>query len=261
MTAQPKMRKLPTARAVSALALREMSVSYGRSAGGYIWAILEPVTGVLLLTLIFSQAFESPPLGHSFALFYASGLVPFLAYLDVSGKVSQSLNFSRPLLIYPALNYCDALFARLILNMATQTLIGCLIFLIIIITFETRAVLAPEKFFLVFAMLASLSFAVGVINCVLISLFPLWQQVWAIINRPLLLVSCVFFLFDSVPKPFQDWLWWNPIIHIIGQARSSFYPGYSAEYVMIEYVLGSSIALTAFGFVFLHRYHREIINE
>ncbi|MDJ0823602.1 MAG: sugar ABC transporter permease, partial [Paracoccaceae bacterium] len=37
-----RRRRFATARAVMALMLREMSTSFGRSPGGYLWAILEP---------------------------------------------------------------------------------------------------------------------------------------------------------------------------------------------------------------------------
>ena len=91
-----------TGRAVMALILREMATSYGRSPGGYAWAVLEPLAGIAPLTVVLSVAFHAPPLGSSFALFYATGLVPFLFYNEISTKVAQSINFSRPLLAYPS---------------------------------------------------------------------------------------------------------------------------------------------------------------
>ncbi len=63
-----------TGRAVMALILREMATSYGRSPGGYAWAVLEPLAGIALLTVVLSVAFHAPPLGSSFALFYIFGL-------------------------------------------------------------------------------------------------------------------------------------------------------------------------------------------
>jgi capsular polysaccharide transport system permease protein len=49
----PKIRptfrlRLPCAmRTIVALIMREMATSYGRSPGGYIWAIAEPVAGIV----------------------------------------------------------------------------------------------------------------------------------------------------------------------------------------------------------------------
>ena len=67
------MTALVAGRATLALILREMSTSYGRTPGGYLWAVAEPVAAVALLTVVFALAFDHPPIGRDFALFYASG--------------------------------------------------------------------------------------------------------------------------------------------------------------------------------------------
>ena len=50
-------KRTGTVQTVIALMLREMSATYGRSSLGYLWAILEPVAGIFLLTFVFSLAF------------------------------------------------------------------------------------------------------------------------------------------------------------------------------------------------------------
>ena len=77
-------------RTILALILREMSTTYGRSAGGYIWAVLEPAAGIALLAFAFSLALRAPSLGTNFALFYATGYLPFMLYF-YSAKKSQIL--------------------------------------------------------------------------------------------------------------------------------------------------------------------------
>ncbi|MEO0656736.1 MAG: sugar ABC transporter permease, partial [Pseudomonadota bacterium] len=78
--AKRQRRRFASLRSIIALMLREMATSYGRSPGGYLWAVLEPAAGIAILTLIFSFAFIGPPIGTSFPMFYATGMVPFLAY-------------------------------------------------------------------------------------------------------------------------------------------------------------------------------------
>lgn len=253
-------RSLPTGRAVMALVLREMTVTYGRSPGGYLWAVLEPALGIFLLTFIFSLAFRAPPLGVNFPLFYATGLVPFLFYTEVSNKVSHALKFSRQLLAYPAVTYVDAIVARLALSTLTLLLVGYLIFTGVFVLFETRTFLDPLALLLAYGMAVSLSLGVGVFNCALVSLVPIWAQLWAILNRPLFIISCIFFLYDSVPEPFRSALWWNPLIHIVGQMRTAFYPTYGATYVSPVFVFSLSLFLLVAGLVFLTRYSRDIIH-
>jgi ABC-type polysaccharide/polyol phosphate export permease len=105
-----------TPRIISALILREIGTSYGRSPGGYLWALAEPVLGIALLTVIFSIGFRTPPIGVNFPLFYATGLLPFLMFVDLSNKVAQAINYSKQLLAYPRVTFIDALLGRFILN-------------------------------------------------------------------------------------------------------------------------------------------------
>ena len=67
-------------RAIGALVLREMATTFGRSPGGWLWAVAEPVAVIALLSFAFSLAFRSPSLGTSFPLFYATGYLPFLLF-------------------------------------------------------------------------------------------------------------------------------------------------------------------------------------
>lgn len=55
-------------RSVSALMLREMSTRYGRTPGGYIWAILEPLGMIIILGLAFALLVRVPAMGTSFLL-------------------------------------------------------------------------------------------------------------------------------------------------------------------------------------------------
>ena len=249
-----------TVRAILALVLREMSTTFGRSPGGYAWAVLEPVAGIALLTVVLSLAFHAPPLGDSFALFYASGLVPFLFYNEVSTKVSQSINFSKPLLAYPGVTFLDALIARFALNYLVQLAIAYSLFFGILFAGVPGAWPNLAGLGLAFAMVGSLGLGVGTLNCFLLTRFPVWQRVWSILNRPLFIISCIFFTFDSIPERFQSFLWWNPVVHLVGQTRTAFFTTYEGTYVSPSYIFLLSLALMAFGLLFLRRGHRDLIE-
>lgn len=254
-------RRFRTGRTVTALVLREMSTTYGRTALGYFWALLEPVAGIMLLTLVFSVIAHSPPMGTSFPLFYASGLLPFMMYLDVSNKVASSLRFSQPLLFYPGVTYVDAILARLILNTLTETMVMFAVLGGIIVFFNADTILDIPALLLTIAMVVALALGVGTLNCFLLSMFPVWERAWAILNRPLFIISCVFFPFDSVPQPYQDVLWYNPIVHLVGQMRIGTYPTYDGAYVSPLYIFGISGICLAVGLVMLGRYKSYIIND
>lgn len=254
--------KLPRAvSTISALILREMATSYGRSPGGYLWAFAEPVAGIALLTLVFSLGFHAPPLGTSFALFYATGLLPFLLYSDLNGKLSQAINFSLPLLSYPRVTLADAVLARACLNIGTQVLVCCAVLLGLASFIDFQARLDLALLFQAIGCAFLLGFGIGTLNCFLVTRFPIWQRAWSIANRPLFLLSCIVFTFESIPSPFRDWLWFNPIVHVVGMMRQAMYFGYSAEYVSVGYVVFVSLITSVCGFFAIWRYKDILLNR
>lgn len=257
--ARARRRVFATPRAIAALILREMSTTYGRSPGGYIWAILEPAAGIALLTAIFSIGFRAPSLGNNFSIYYATGVLPFYLYLMTSNVVMQSVMFSRQLLAYPSVTFIDAILARFLLQLLNQLLVSYILFSLIIGLFDTRTSLEFDRLLLGYAMAAALGLGVGTFNCFLRSMYPVWQSIWAILTRPLLLVSGVIFLHEDIPEPYRGWLEYNPLVHVVGATRTAFYPYYNAEYVDPVYVFAIALIALVLGLVFLRRYKYDIL--
>ncbi|MBY5935541.1 ABC transporter permease [Tateyamaria omphalii] len=247
-------------RTISALILREMGGTYGRSPGGYLWALAEPLLGIALLSAIFSIGFRSPRLGENFPIFYATGVLPFFLFNDVSSKTAQAVNYSRQLLAYPRVTLIDAVLARYILALLTQLLISYVLLTGILWAFETRTTLEVDRVLMAYSMAAALGLGVGILNCFLMSMFQVWQRAYNIMTRPLLLVSGVIFIYESIPDPYQSWLWWNPLMHVTGELRGAFYKSYEAAYVTPAYVFGFAAISGAVGLLFLWRYYRDIME-
>jgi capsular polysaccharide transport system permease protein len=256
-----RRRRFATARAVFALMLREMATSYGRSPGGYLWAVLEPVGGIAILTLIFSMGFSAPALGSNFPIFYATGILPFMMFNAVCNRVGTALLFSRALLAYPAVTFVDALLGRFIVNSVTQIMVGYLVFGGILAFYDTNTLPDPARIVQSFALTAVLALGIGTLNAYLILRFAVWQVVWSILTRPLFLVSGIFFLFGAIPQPMQDYVWFNPLIHVVGMMRAGFYPGYDAGYASPLYVAGIGLGCLAAGLMLLRGDHRDLLND
>ncbi len=256
-----KRRRFATLRAIVALMLREMATSYGRSPGGYLWAVLEPAAGIALLSLVFTAMFNTPPLGISFPMFYATGMLPFIMFSDVQGKVASSLLYSKQLLAYPTVTYLDAILARFLLNIMTQILVAYLIFSFCIMAFETRVTLDLVVIIQAFSLAALLGLGIGTLNAYLFIRFPIAQRAWSILMRPMFLVSCIFMLFETLPHPYKDWLWYNPLVHVIGLMRRGFYGTYDATYASPLFVIAVSLVCMAAGLLLLRRQYQDLLTR
>ncbi|MGP1358574.1 ABC transporter permease [Roseicyclus sp.] len=247
-------------RSVGALMLREMATRYVRTPGGFLWAVLEPVAAVLVLTFALSLVVQAPPLGTSFVVFYASGYLPFLLYATLQGHVQQALRFSRPLLVYPSVAWIDAIVARFALNLVSGLAVSGIVLAGLALATGEVDVVRSGALVLALGLAALLGLGLGVLNCLLCGLFPVWAQVWAILSRPLFLVAGVIFVPEDLPERLADVLWFTPWIHLAGLFRSGLYPGYDAAHVSLPLVLGWALVPLALGLALLRRHAEEILN-
>ncbi|KAG1649131.1 Polysialic acid transport protein KpsM [Nymphon striatum] len=244
-----RKRRFASARTIVALILREMSTRYGRTPGGYLWNVLEPLAAILFLSLGFSLLIRTPALGNSFLLFYATGYTVFNLYGSIQTATQAAIRYSKPLLRYPAVTWLDAILARFLLNALTGILTLSLLITGILLVIDSRTVVDLPPVLEALFLALVLGLGMGTLNCVLTGMFPLWRIIWSILNRPLMIASGVLYLFDDLPRVAQDILWFNPLIHIIGLMRSG------------SMCLLLAMTLLALGLLLMGRFHRDILTR
>lgn len=257
---QASQRRFATLRTIFALILREMATRYGRSPGGYVWAILEPLGAIIVLSVGFSLVLKSPSLGNNFVLFYATGYLPYNIYGAVSLLSARALFYSRALLQYPSVVWIDALLARTILSVLTNAMVAYVLLTGILLFYNLPMRVDMMPVIGAMGLAALVGLGVGAMNCVFMGLMPAWEQVWKIISRPLFLASGVLYIYDDLPPLAQDILWFNPLLHLTGLMRSGFYDTYAPGYVSLTYVGLVALGLIAFGMLLLQRFSKDIIN-
>jgi capsular polysaccharide transport system permease protein len=255
---RPRLQRL---RVIAALVLRGMGTRKGRASGGYLWAILEPIGTTLLLAIAFGLMLRSPPLGTSFILFYATGVLPLRHYGAMAGQVAGAIAANRGLLAYPVVNPLDAVFAQAALGFMTDFLVAVVILSGIALFTDADIALDLAPAAAAFVLAAAVGLGVGSVNCVLFGFFPTWRNVWSVLSRPLFLASGVLFLYETVPPQFQAFLWWNPMIHVTALMRAGFYGSYDPAFVSVPYVLGFAGTLFFAGGWLIRRHASFLIEQ
>ncbi|MBR9843619.1 MAG: ABC transporter permease [Rhodobacteraceae bacterium] len=256
----PAKRRFAGARVIAALILREMATRYGRSPGGYLWAFLEPLGGIIILSYAFSLLIRTPSLGTSFILFFATAYLPLQVYGNVSNTTQHALFYSKALLKYPVVSWMDAILARFFLNGLTSSLVTYILLAAILAFTGTRSVLDYVPLIQAVGLALLVGLGLGTFNCVVGGFFPLWQRLWQIVSRPLFLASGVFYTYEDLPKLAQDILWFNPLMHITGLMRTGVFTTYHPDYISKTYVVFFGLFFLVFGLLFLRRFNRELIN-
>lgn len=247
-------------RSILALVLREVSATDGRAGLGFLWAVAEPVLGIALLCAAFAVFFDQPPLGRDFALFYATGILPFLFVFDTSNRVAQAVRYSRPMLLFPRVSATDAVLARWLLNGLVHLVIWGLVL-------GGIAVVRPVPPFPLLALAvplglaALLAFGVGCFSCALGSFWPAWPRIWSVVAKPLFLVSGVFFLPDGLASGVRDLILWNPVSHVVMMVRAAVYAGYDGDLAQPLFVLTVALGLSVLGLIWLPAAARAVLQE
>ena len=247
-------------RSISALILREMTTRYGRTPGGYIWALLEPLGMIIILGYAWSLLSRTPALGTSFFLFKATGFMVLQMFLNVANQTGRAMRFSRPLLFYPRVTWLDAVLARFILNAAVTALVSGVILGGILVLEGIRTVPDVPRIFQAMGLAALMGLSVGMLNCYLFERIPVWEQIWSIGTRPMFLVSGVIFIYEDLPQIGKDVLWYNPVLHLTGIMRDGFYPLYRPEYISGVYLGFWCLVPLLTGMLLLRQYHRDLLN-
>lgn len=219
-------------RVIHALILREVKVRFGRLKIGYLWALLEPILFVLVLSIIFTIRRNHTVYGMPLLMFLLTGIIPFLVFRNTMGKTISAAMSSAPLLHLPQINLFEIVVARSILEFVTVFIAFNIICILMHLSgFAVIEIESPLKILIVLLGMSLTGFALGVAIGAWTPLFPILEQLTNIfIGRPLFLISGVFFTVEMVPIWLREYLLLNPLFHLIEMFRSAFFISFESEY-------------------------------
>jgi len=236
------------ARILVALILRDVQTRFFGSAIGFVLAIAWPVSHIFIVLLINSAMGRAAPYGDSAALFFATGLVPFMCFHYMSRFTALGVMLNKPLLGYPIVKVGDILIARALVEVLNAALV--VIVTILILTAMGVDVWPPRPAEAMFAFLACLLLGLGwgIVNGVLCSIFQFWFTPFSLFAIILWIASGVVTVPDELPSQFRYWLSWNPILVGVEWMRSAFYEGYGlGELLDKKYMLGFAVVAIFIG--------------
>jgi capsular polysaccharide transport system permease protein len=226
------------ARIVCALMLRDMRTRFARSRLGYVWAILEPLSHIATLGSVFSLLNHAPPpVGEHLFEFYLTGLLPFLMFSHVSNEVMTGFAANAPVLQIPLVKRIDVIAARALLSLATEVLVGVLVFAAAaLIGWQGMPANLAVSLVAILALWL-MAAGIGALNLVLVELIPAWETFFAALVRMLYFASGIYYSPIAMPGPIRAVLAYNPVLQAIEWFRSGFYAFYEPHWLDRQYVV------------------------
>lgn len=234
-------------RVLLALMLRDIKTRFGGSEFGFLIAIAWPLSHILILLAINSGMGRAVPYGDSAALWFATGIVPFMAFSYMSRFIMYGIVFNRSMLLFPRVKVLDILFARAIVEALSA---GCVILILAILFWADGIEFVPlDPTQACFAIAASmlLGLGAGVINAIIATAYPIWTTGYSLFTVFLWLSSGVFYVASALPSTPRYLLSFNPIIHGAEWMRAAYYEGYSNAFLDKTYLIGSGLICLGVG--------------
>ncbi len=245
---------------IYALIMRETKTRYGDHKIGFLWAFIEPMTLILLISGIYTAMGTKAPSGMPLILFMTTGYLPFIVFRDTMNQLLNSISANQNLLAFPQVTTFDVILARALLELAVLiTVFVILLFGASIFGNDIR-VESPLGVIAAIGLLWITGLGLGFMLACLSPILPSVRQiVTAILGRPMLLASGIFYTSESLPPPIRDLLLHNPLLHMIELGRSSFFYSYESRYASWTYASLSAIFVLAFGLLVHQAMRRRAI--
>ncbi|MBV8041081.1 ABC transporter permease [Pluralibacter sp.] len=262
MIAQTSRSSLTVLRDVTfGLLMRELKTRFGTYRMGYAWVILDPLIAISVFCIIFGVRQRHGFGGAEAPVFIASGYLPFLMFQNSVSRLQSAVSGNRGLFCYRQVTPFATLFSRLVL----EIMVGVLVAVVLItgmlwlgfdvLPADPLAVLAG------YFLLMMLSFAVGMIFCILATLVKEADKILPLLMRPMLFISAVFFPLASVPQDYQHLLLWNPVVHALELIRTGWISDFRTAGGSWSYLAGFTlITLTLAASAYRLSRHRLVAS-
>lgn len=243
---------------VFALFVRELNARFGRFRLGYLWALLEPLFVVVVLSFIRGRFTGADLAGVPPALFFASGILAYFLFRNIVNVSLAAVESNLGLFNYQRVKPADVVIARALLELLITLGCAALILPGFYLFGQTFAFNSMLQLFAVLACLLLFSLGVGLV-CVIIG--PLWNEsrkVVPMIIRPLFFISGIFFPANAIPPAIRDIALLNPLLHAIELLRSALFVGHSSHEGSWAFLVGCTLASFVLGLA-LYRVFRVTV--
>lgn len=210
-----------------ALLGRLVQQRFGEYQLGFLWMILEPLTGVLIIGLVIGSLAERTVPEMPYVFFLLNGFMQLQLFTGCLNGGMSAMTSSKGLLVYPSVKPIDPFVARFLFQLVT-TLFSYILFCVSAIWLGIDFSLANlgvvlSCYLITWATGSGLGFLLGVA----VAHYPDFEKIMNFIQRPLLFVSAVLFPTAALSTEARGWLMWNPLVHTVEQARHALFPFYN----------------------------------
>ena len=198
-------------RAVTmALAKRDLKVRYSQAVLGVLWAVIQPLTGLVIFTIFFGQLLKIQTSGMSYPLFAFSGMVSWFFFSHIVSQAGASLVESQELIRKVYFPKILLLFAKTIVGLVE---FGVSVILLIVLMQFMGSFASWSIIFLPLFVLLNIAVGLSVavwLGALTIRYRDFHHIIPYLVNFGIWLTA-VFYPVTLIPPKFGWIMYWNPM--------------------------------------------------
>ena len=239
-----------------ALALKELRVRYKRSALGFIWALLNPLLMMAILTIVFSNITRLPV--ERYAVFLISALLPWTFFAQAMSYSVDSIVGNGDLLKKVRIAKSVFPLAALISNVLNFFFsLGPLALILILLRFPFHW----TWFYLPVPLAALVLFTMGCgFFCAAANVF--YRDVSHVVQIVLsgwFYLSPVMYSLDFLPNKYRGLFRLNPMLYILNEFRLAIYYGELPTLQSVGLTLAIGLAFLILGYAYFRRVENSFV--
>lgn len=234
-------------RVMNALIMRDIRTRFFGHGLGYLIAIAWPLFHISILLTVYYVLGRIAPVGDSLALYFATGLVPFMSFSYSSRWIMVSVATNRVLLNFPLVRIVDIVLARAALEASAAVCMALVLMAVLSVLGVDVVPSDPAGAASAMASAIYLGFGMGFANAIIAMALPGWMLGYALIIMILYASSGILWSVHNLPEALVGYVLYNPIVHCVEWMRSSFYYNYPTGLLDKSYIWEFGTGALFFG--------------
>lgn len=246
---------------IFALFVRELNTRFGRFRLGYLWAILEPLAIVVILSSVRVFLGRTDIAGLPYPVFFASGIIAYLMFQHIVSSSLNAVESNIGLFNYQRVKPFDVFTARAMLELLIALGTAAAIFPGLYLVGYTFTWNSTLMVIAVVGTMFLMSCGLGLI-CAIIG--PLWQEskkTVPVMIRPLFFISGIFFPASAVPPGIRDYAMINPLLHFTDLIRGAMFSQYTSHEGSLYYVTCWAMGCLLVGLFVYRRFRVTVVTS
>jgi lipopolysaccharide transport system permease protein len=240
------------------LTWRDVKIRYKQTMLGASWAVLQPLTTMVIFTVIFGKLARIPSEGIPYAVYVLAGLVPWTFFASGVAQAGQSLVNQQQLLTkiyFPRLFVPTAAAGAFLIDLAITLVLFAGLMLAFGVAPSRHVVFLPSV--LVLTLLATLG--LGYTLAALTVMYRDFRYVIPFLIQILMYASPVVYPVSLMPERYRAVLALNPMFGIINSFRWAIL-GTPWDGPVLAVSSASTFALLAFGLFYFRKTERRFAD-